>query len=59
LVDSCEQAWSTDVPVRWGARPYRDKEMFTPWHIHPEIPGFTADVALSDGLRQLFTNEES
>lgn len=40
----------TDVPVRWGARDYRPREMMTSWTHHPELPGWAPAVDLRDGL---------
>lgn len=38
------------VPVRWGARPYRAREMMTPWRYSPPLPGWQPSVDLRDGL---------
>jgi nucleoside-diphosphate-sugar epimerase len=43
----------SDVSVRWGARPYRPREMMEPWPAPPPPPGWAPRVALRDGLRAL------
>jgi len=42
LVARCASAWGRAVPVQFGARPYRAHEMFTPWTVHPAVPGHDA-----------------
>ncbi|MCZ2827144.1 MULTISPECIES: NAD-dependent epimerase/dehydratase family protein [unclassified Modestobacter] len=41
---------ATEVPVEWGAREYRPREMMTPWTHHPDLPGWVPAIALRDGL---------
>ncbi len=40
------------VPVRWGERPYRPREVMTPPAGSP-LPGWRAEVSLEDGFRRL------
>lgn len=40
------------VPVEWGARPYRDREVMTPWRGAP-LPGWSPKVGLDAGLGTL------
>lgn len=39
------------VPVRWGALPYRAREMFVPWDAGVRVPGWTPRVPLEEGIR--------
>lgn len=39
------------VPVRWGARPYRPREVMRPWS-GARLPGWRARVRLAEGLRR-------
>ena len=39
--------------VEWGARPYRDREMMTPWTRGAELPGWRATVDLEQGIRMM------
>jgi nucleoside-diphosphate-sugar epimerase len=38
------------VPVQWGARPYRAREMMTPWRYSPPLPDWRPSVDLRAGL---------
>ena len=53
LVHRFEQVLSRPIPVRWGARPYRAREAFTPWTSGETLPGWSPRVPLDDGLRDL------
>ncbi|WP_031435687.1 NAD-dependent epimerase/dehydratase family protein [Methylomarinum vadi] len=54
LVDSFN-ALNPDNPVRvrWGARSYREREIFRPWEEAECLPGWRPAIELSDGLRRL------
>jgi nucleoside-diphosphate-sugar epimerase len=39
-----------EVPVEWGARPYRPREMMAPWTYFPELPDWKPRIGLRDGL---------
>lgn len=39
------------TPVRWGARPYRPREVMVPWS-GPRLPGWRPRVRLAEGLRR-------
>lgn len=41
------------VQVRWGARPYRPREVFRPWEEAEILPGWSPRIALEEGLRRL------
>jgi nucleoside-diphosphate-sugar epimerase len=41
------------VPVHWGARSYRLREIMTPWKDGRDLPGWKPKISLSDGLRRL------
>jgi nucleoside-diphosphate-sugar epimerase len=38
------------VPVQWGARPYRAREMMVPWRYSPPLPDWRPAVDLREGL---------
>ncbi|MDQ1439319.1 MAG: UDP-glucose 4-epimerase [Acidimicrobiaceae bacterium] len=54
LVETFNQATGRTVNVTWGARPYRPREMFTPWEAGPPLPGWKPEVALADGIRATY-----
>ena len=42
-----------EVPVEWGARPYRDRETMEPWNRGQRLPGWSARIGLEDGIRRI------
>ncbi len=38
--------------LRWGAKPYREREIMQPWLGGTVLPGWTARTGLEEGLRQ-------
>jgi nucleoside-diphosphate-sugar epimerase len=40
--------------LRWGARPYREREVMTPWRGGERLPGWRARVSVAEGLRRCF-----
>ena len=53
LVELCEKAWNVKLPVAWGARTYRDREVMRPWHTYESLPSWTPKVSLMSGLREV------
>lgn len=51
LVDVTESAIGRSVPVEWGARESRPREMREDWVFGASPAGWSADVRLEDGLR--------
>lgn len=52
VVGECERAWGVRLDVVWGGRPYREREVMSPWQ-GKALPGWHASVRLSDGLKGL------
>ncbi len=50
LVTLFEQASGREVPVEFGAQPYRDREMLTYWDAGLTIPGWEPRITLDEGL---------
>lgn len=50
LVVEVERVLGRTVPIRWGARPYREREMMRPW-AGDSPPGWQPRIGLQDGLR--------
>jgi nucleoside-diphosphate-sugar epimerase len=42
-----------EIPIQWGGRPYRSREVMIPWHMGAPLPGWLPLVSLEEGLRQL------
>lgn len=53
LVEICEKAWKVNLPVAWGAKTYRDREVMRPWHTYKLLPSWTPKVSLMSGLREV------
>lgn len=45
------------MPVNWGVKPYRVREMMEPWRASPLLPEWKAKVGLQEGLRELLSRE--
>jgi nucleoside-diphosphate-sugar epimerase len=45
------------VPVEWGARAYRPREMMQPWRHWPRLPGWRPTIALREGLTALLQDD--
>jgi nucleoside-diphosphate-sugar epimerase len=39
--------------IAWGARPYRNREMMTPWLGGKKLPGWEPTVGIEEGIRKL------
>lgn len=53
VVSMFERVVGRPVPVRWGAKPYRPREVMTPWRGEP-VPGWRPRIALEDGIRAAY-----
>ncbi len=51
LVAQFEKQCGKKLPITWGGRPYRVREIMTPWK-GDILPGWQAEVSLKDGLRR-------
>jgi nucleoside-diphosphate-sugar epimerase len=54
LAATIAEVTGSAVPIDWGARPYRAREMMEPWSAAPPLPGWSPTIPLEDGLRQLW-----
>lgn len=41
------------LDIEWGAMPYREREMMTPWTAGPVLPGWTPRIRLLEGLERM------
>lgn len=52
-----EKALGRKLPVTFGARPYREREMMIPWTRGVSVPGWKPAMTLEEGLRKLLETE--
>lgn len=55
LVRMVEHALGRELPLNWGARSYRIREIMEPWE-GDLLPGWNAQVNLTQGIRALFSS---
>jgi nucleoside-diphosphate-sugar epimerase len=48
-----ERVAGVTVPVRWGGRPYRAREVMHSWKTSEVLPGWTARFGLEEGIRRM------
>jgi nucleoside-diphosphate-sugar epimerase len=41
------------LPIVWGGRPYRPREVMIPWNKGTRLPGWKPKVTLEEGIRQI------
>lgn len=58
LVAIIESILGRSLAVRFGAKPYRQREMFQPWIAGAPPPGWQPLVALEDGLRNMMLHDK-
>jgi nucleoside-diphosphate-sugar epimerase len=46
-----------ELNIEWGGRPYRDREVMTPWKGGRSLPGWQARIGLEEGLRLMLQTE--
>jgi nucleoside-diphosphate-sugar epimerase len=52
-----EEAAGTKLPIEWGGRPYRSREVMRPWDRGRPVPGWRPRVGLLDGIRRTLAAE--
>jgi CDP-paratose synthetase len=53
LASIYEQATNTKLNINWGARPYREREVMTPWENGVIVPGWKPKVKIEEGVKSL------
>ncbi|MCU1492518.1 MAG: NAD-dependent dehydratase [Acidimicrobiaceae bacterium] len=43
-----------EVPVAYGARGYRWREMMEPWEVAPALPGWAPEISLEEGIGSIW-----
>lgn len=53
LVSLIERIALKKLPIKWGGRGYRKREVMVPWVTNKSFPGWAPKISLEDGLRQI------
>ena len=53
IVGKFEEAYQRRIPIDWGKRPYRAREVMHPWYGGDRLAGWRAEVTLEAGLARL------
>lgn len=56
LAREVEMLTKVKLPITWGGRPYRDREVMLPYSEQKRIPGWAPTISLRQGLRDLLEN---
>ncbi len=51
LVEIYGRIIGNSLPIRWGGRPYREREVMIPWNSGRTMPGWSPRVGLEQGIR--------
>ena len=57
VVEECETILGGKLPIEWGGRPYRSREVMQPWQ-GPSLPGWSPGIRLNQGLMQLMNKSD-
>lgn len=57
VVSEYERTIGKELPVEWGARPYRDRQVMKHWE-GASLPGWEAQIDLSEGIRRMVEEDE-
>ncbi|MCL1470567.1 NAD-dependent epimerase/dehydratase family protein [Argonema antarcticum] len=53
IVEVYEQETGRKVAIKWGGRPYRNREVMVPWNKGALLPGWKAKVGIREGIRRI------
>jgi len=57
LTDLYEKIADVQIPIQWGGRPYREREVMKPWDGGEALPGWQPKTPLDAGIRRLLADE--
>lgn len=52
VVKIFEEVAGKKLSIEWGGRPYREREIMTPWHSYKLLPGWQPKVPLREGIKK-------
>lgn len=53
VVDLFEKVFNRKLNISWGARPYRKREIMTPWNEFIRVPGWQPKFSFTSGLQKM------
>jgi nucleoside-diphosphate-sugar epimerase len=53
-----EKVTNSKLNIVWGERPYRDREVMTPWNRGESVPGWKQKISLEDAIVRVINSEE-
>lgn len=59
IVKCFETVTSTLLSIKWGGRPYRNREVMKPWDSGESLPGWRAEVSLVEGIKLIFSQKKN
>lgn len=57
LVAAFEEATGLKLPIAWGSRSYRPREVMVPWTNYMTLPGWQPRVPFAKGIQQTFLQD--
>lgn len=58
LVELIEKITNQKLNIRWGVRPYRNREVLETWEKFNELPNWKPQISLEDGLKEIFLSNQ-
>jgi nucleoside-diphosphate-sugar epimerase len=58
LVELYGRVINKKLPIEWGGRPYRPREVMTPWSAGRTLPGWRPKIGLEEGIKRMETISE-
>ena len=59
LIKLYEQETNITLPIQWGVRPYRSREVMAPTNRGKRLPGWEPTVTLSSGIRKMLKKQSN
>lgn len=53
VVAQFEKVTGKKLSIQWGGRPYREREVMSPWSLGKQLPGWSPKISLEEGLRRI------
>lgn len=59
LVSVYEKVANVKLPIQWGGKCYRDREVMLPWNRGDLLPDWKPKISLIDGIKTIINNQTS